>query len=133
MHPYDPVTFGESTPRNGDYVACSVFPGNGIVGKMGVNKERFPRISESGRFRGVRFEGVLRAWVFPSLSANQESGLTPENLPLSHSDSPKALSKTVGTPVGNLWETTFSFSGAMISVSKIQVGAAPYLNRRQWG
>jgi hypothetical protein len=28
------VTMAESTPHNGDYVACSAFPGNGIVGKI---------------------------------------------------------------------------------------------------
>jgi hypothetical protein len=42
MHLYDPVTFGESTPRNGDYVDCSAFPGNGICAKIEGDPARGP-------------------------------------------------------------------------------------------
>ena len=34
MHLYDPVTFGESTPHNGDYVDCSPVPESGILAKI---------------------------------------------------------------------------------------------------
>ena len=34
MQLYDRVTSAKSTPHNRDYVACSAFPRNGIVGKI---------------------------------------------------------------------------------------------------
>ena len=42
MHLYDPVTFGESTPRNRDYVECSANPGNGILRITAVHGKFFP-------------------------------------------------------------------------------------------
>ena len=59
MHLYDPVTFGESTPHNGDYVACSANPENGILGKIESDTEILETRTPVGRI------GIEQGWGDP--------------------------------------------------------------------
>jgi hypothetical protein len=95
MQLYDRVTFPKNTPHNRDYVDCSAFPGNGIVGKIkgcspSSRAESVEAAPEKREGRGAppsaRGEPPASVGVDPTLVLPAAKSITREPIPSSCRD-----------------------------------------------